>query len=399
MGMATIAAAMTAQITVCTVLITINACSGLIWESKPVLDSLASHRQWCHACLQWGTKHHCTGETRIRTYNLGIVGLGNVGLALVKLLVRKRQELADRYGIGWHITGVATQRLGWQVAHQGFTPEKLLNADVSEGWRANHVASWMHGAKPEVVFEASSLNAETGEPAITHIRTALMIGAHAISANKGPVLHAYRELTALAQARGLKFYFESAMMDGAPVFSLFRTALPALQVRGFRGVINSTTTVMLEAMQEGKSFDEAVAEAQRLGVAETDPSADVDGIDAAVKVVEVANVLMGASLKLGDVQRQGIRDMTVEQLREAQRNGEAWRLVSRARRQDDGSLTASVGPERLRLDDALAHVHGTSLLIAFETDIFKELIISERDPGPEATAYGMLADFVNAVRS
>lgn len=257
----------------------------------------------------------------------------------------------------------------------------------------------MHAAKPDVVFEASSLNAETGEPAISHIRTALHIGAHAISANKGPVVHAYRELRDLATSKKLKFYFESAMMDGAPVFSLFRSTLPAIEILGFRGVINSTTTVILEAMQGGASFEEAIAEAQRLGVAETDPSADVDGTDAAVKIVEVANVLMGASMKLEQVSRCGIRDVTPVQLREARQNGEAWRLVSRARRQPDGSIAASVAPEKLKLDDPLAQVHGTSLLIAFETDIFKELIISERDPGPEATAYGMLCDFVNAVRS
>jgi homoserine dehydrogenase len=317
----------------------------------------------------------------------------------VELLQRKQQELADRYGISCHITGIASRRVGWLATCSGFTPSKLLAKDFSEGERVAHVASWMHAAKPDVVFEASSLNAKTGEPAITHIRMALEHSAHAISANKGPVLHAYRELTELADARCRRFYFESAMMDGAPVFSLFRTALPAIEIRGFRGVINSTTTVILEAMQAGKMFDDAIAEAQRLGVAETDPSADIDGIDAAVKVVEVANVLMGASLTLGDVVRQGIREITSAQLREAQQNGEAWRLVSRARRRPDGSINAAVAPERLRLDDPLAQVHGTSLLIAFETDIFKELIISERDPGPEATAYGMLSDFVNAVRS
>ena len=321
-----------------------------------------------------------------------------MGSALVALLLRKRHELAERHGIGWHITAVASRRLGWLVNHEGFTAEKLLARDFSEGRPVEHVASWMHAAKPDVVFEASSLNAETGEPAITHIRTALTAGAHAISANKGPVVHAHRELTALAASRRLRFYFESAMMDGAPVFSLFREALPAIEIRGFRGVLNSTTTVILEAMQAGKGFDEAVAEAQRLGVAETDPSADIDGIDAAVKIVEVANVLMGASLKLRDVAREGIRGITTAQLSEAAEGSEVWRLVSRARRQAGGSIAASVGPERLKLGDPLAQVRGTSLLIAFETDIFKELIISECDPGPEATAYGMLADFVNAVR-
>jgi len=335
----------------------------------------------------------------LRTYNLCIVGLGNVGSALVALLQRKRQELVDRYGIAWRVTGVASRRLGWMVAPDGFTPAKLMAGDFTDGQASAEYAEWLRAAHVDVLFEASSLNAETGEPAISHIRAALELGAHAISANKGPVLHSYRELTRLAESKDRHFFFESAMMDGAPVFSLFRTALPAIDVLGFRGVINSTTTVILEAMQAGASFDEAIAEAQRLGVAETDPSADIDGIDAAVKVVEVANVLMGSELKLADVAREGIREITPARLREAHENGEAWRLVSRARRQPDGSIVASVAPDRLKLDDPLAQVHGTSLLIAFETDIFKELIISERDPGPEATAYGMLSDFVNAVRS
>ena len=339
------------------------------------------------------------GDKRICTYKLGIVGLGNVGSALLTLLERKQQELAERYDIEWRVTGVASRRLGWLAAPDGFTAAKLLTRDFSEAQQIADFPDWLRTAKPDVLFEASSLNADTGEPAITYIRAALESGAHAISANKGPVLHAYRELTQLAAANARRFFFESAMMDGAPVFSLFRVALPAIEVLGFRGVINSTTTVILEAMESGQTLDEAIAEAQRLGVCEADPSADIDGIDAAVKVVEVANVLMGANFKLADVTCQGIGGITRGQLHQAHQNGEAWKLVSRARRQPDGSIAASVAPERVKLDDPLAQVHGTSLLIAFETDIFKELIIGERDPGPQATAYGMLSDFVNAVRS
>ena len=116
---------------------------------------------------------------------------------------------------------------------------------------------------------------------------------------KGPVVYAHKELTELAKARGLRFYHESAMMDGAPVFSLFRETLPAIELRGFRGVLNSTTNVILGCMESGMSFDDAVREAQRLGVAETDPSNDVDGIDAAVKVIGLVNVLMGGNLYIG----------------------------------------------------------------------------------------------------
>ena len=147
------------------------------------------------------------------------------------------------------------------------------------------------------------------------------------------------------------------------------------------------------------SFDDAVREAQRLGVAETDPTNDIEGIDAAVKVVGLANVLMHGSLTLSDVDRTGICGLTPADLREARQNGEAWRLIAQAHRQSDGAIAASVTPERIRADDPLYSVRGTSLAIGFETDVFRELSIAERDPGPEATAYGMLSDFINAVRS
>jgi len=317
---------------------------------------------------------------------------------LVALLREKEPELRDRYSIGWRVTGVSSRRLGWLVAANGFSAEKLLSGDLSEGQKTTNVREWLRLGKSDVLFEVSSLNASTGQPATDYLRAALEAGAHAITANKGPVLHAWRELTALATARNRRFLHESAMMDGVPIFSLFRETLPAIEVRGFRGVLNSTTTVVLDAMAEGLSFDDAIREAQRLGVAETDPSHDVDGIDAAVKIVGLTTVLMNGNLTLADVRRHGIRDIDREQLRDAQASGEVWRLVSRARR-EGGSITASVAPERLQARDPFSTVRGTSLLISFETDIFPELIIGERDPGPQATAYGLLADFITAVRS
>lgn len=339
------------------------------------------------------------GANAIRTFNLCLIGFGNVGRGLVGLLQRKTGNLRDRHSIAYRITGVATRRLGWLAAPEGFTAERLLKSDFAGAQETPDLHEWLSAAKPDALFEASSLNAETGEPAISYIRAALEAGAHAISANKGPVVYAHKELTELAKARGLQFFHESAMMDGAPVFSLFRETLPTIELRGFRGVLNSTTNVILEGMESGMTFDAAVREAQRLGVAETDPSNDVDGIDAAVKVVGLANVLMGGSLALADVNRTGIRGITAEALQEARQNGETWKLIGSARRNADGSITGSVAPERLGPDDALYSVRGTSLAVGFETDVFRELFIAERDPGPEATAYGMLCDFINAVRS
>lgn len=318
---------------------------------------------------------------------------------MVGLLQKKQQHLARHYGIEWRLTGVASRRLGWLAVPEGFTPEKVLTGNFTGAQRAGDVRGWLRLGKADALFETTSLNATTGQPAIDHVRAALESGAHAISANKGPVVYAYRELTDSAAAQGRRFLFESAVMDGVPIFSLFREAMPAVEVRGFRGVLNSTTNVILEGMESGTPFDDAVRQAQDLGVAESDPTDDIGGVDAAVKVLALANVLMDADLKLADVQRQGIRGINVAQLRDARASGEAWKLVCSARRGTDGRMVASVQPERLKVSDPLAMVQGTSSVISFETDVVPQLIITEQNPTLETTAYGLLADFLIAVRS
>lgn len=294
---------------------------------------------------------------------------------------------------------MASRRLGWLAATQGFDTEKLLAEDFSQGEPFPGIREWLRVAAADAVFETTSLNAGAGQPAIDYLRASLEAGAHAISANKGPVVHAYRELTKLAESVGRRYLFESAVMDGVPIFSLFREAMPAVEIRGFRGVLNSTTNVILEGMEADMTLAESISKAQALGVAESDPTDDIEGIDAAVKVVALANVLMDAGLKLADVRRKGIRGITVEQLRVARENGEAWKLVCSAKRISTGSVEAAVEPQRLTLDDPLAQVHGTSSVISFETDVVPQLVITEQDPTLETTAYGLLADFLTAVRS
>src|SRR5687767_1466720 len=168
------------------------------------------------------------------------------------------------------------------------------------------VNEWLAAARCDVLFETTSLEPLTGEPAISYVRAGLAHGAHVVTANKGTIVHAYDELTRLARARGRRFMFEATVGE-FPVFSLFRSSLPAARLRALSGVLNSTTSVILEEMGAGKTFDEGVRRAQELGVTETDPVHDVDGWDAAVKLCAVANVLMGAGLKLEEVEREGIR--------------------------------------------------------------------------------------------
>lgn len=259
----------------------------------------------------------------------------------------------------------------------------------------SNLRDWLAAAQADVLFEATSLNVETGQPAVDYIRAALEHGAHAITANKGTIVHAYRELRDLAASKGRRFLFESTVMDGVPIFSLF-DELPVVHLQGFHGILNSTTNVILSQMEQGLTFDDALKKAQELGVAETDAAHDIDGWDATVKTAALITVLMDTPIQLDRIHREGIRDLTPQAVRTARRDGWAFKLVCRARRTAN-RIEATVAPEKVLNTQPMAKISGTSSYIYFETDIFPGLAITEENPGLYATAYGLLADFIRAV--
>ena len=197
-----------------------------------------------------------------------------------------------------------------------------------------------------MVVETTVLDIERGQPATEHVMAALRGGAHVVTANKGPVAFAYREIMAAAQTERRRFLFEGAVMDGIPVFNLVRETLPAVDILGFRGVINTTTNYILTAMEAGRTFDEALAEMQAAGIAEADPSFDVDGWDAAAKTAALVNVLMRGAVTPRTIDRTGIRGITPEDMRNAVRRGKRIRLVASAERRD-GQIAARVAPVEL----------------------------------------------------
>src|SRR5260370_25466140 len=215
----------------------------------------------------------------IRVYNVALVGFGNVGKELVRLLVAKETELRRDYNIGWRLTGAASRRVGWVANANGLDATALLNHSWPEppaGRPPTNVREWLAESKADILFEATSLDRRTGYPATDHLKAAREYGAHAISANKGPIVHAYDELRELARAKGRRFLFESTVMDGTPIFSMFPYGLPAVELRGFRGILNSTTNVVLTQMEKDLRLHQAATNPEEIGVAETDPADHLD---------------------------------------------------------------------------------------------------------------------------
>ena len=344
-------------------------------------------------------------------YKLAFVGFGNVARSLVRLLSRKQDFLKAQYQITFSITGISTGRHGCAVDPAGLNVEQAL-ALITRGQSISSLSAArltvansldvIRQSGADVLFENSPVNHATGQPAIDHIRAALEAGMHAITANKGTVVHGYRDLTQLAQAKNKKFFFEATVLGGTPVFSVFREAMPAAYLLSFKGIINSTTNIILTRMENGETFDQAVKYCQSIGIAETDPSADVDGWDAAIKVAALVTVLMAEPFTPQQVDRTGIRGLTSDLIARAKADGRRWKLVASADR-SSGAIRAKVAPELVDSASPLYGMLGSTAGLEFRTDVLGDLAIIESDregivAGPDTTAYALLADFINAVK-
>lgn len=330
------------------------------------------------------------------------VGFGNVARAFTRILDERRSQLADQYGITCKTTAIATARHGCITSVEGIDLIEAARC-IERGGSLSTLpgASTRVGAletvescEAEILFETTPLNPEDGEPAVTIIRRALEHSMNVVTANKGPVAFAYRELKTLASERKVSFRFEGTVMDGAPIFNLIERCLPATKITGFSGLLNSSTNLILTGMEEGRSFASCLEEAQRAGIAEANADYDIDGWDAAVKAVALANVLMSADLRPKDVERSGIRDITQAEVARAAQAGKVIRLVSRARETESG-LRLSAMPEILAPGSPLASARGASNVLVIETDLMGEIAVFEREPGVEQTAYALLSDLIS----
>ena len=342
-------------------------------------------------------------------YNLAFIGFGNVARALARLLERKRDALQSKHGITWSVTGIATRRHGFAVNPDGLDVQQALEK-VESGksisplstFQVNNSLDVIRHSSANVMFENSPVNTQTGQPAMNHIRAALELGMHAITANKGPVVHGYRELTALAESKGKKFRFESAVLGGAPVFSVFREAFPLAELTSIKGIFNATTNVILSRMESGETYEQALAFAQSIGLAETDPTNDVDGWDAAIKVAALVTVLMDTPMTPQQVNPTGIRGITSEMIAQAKAEGKRYKLVCSAEKVGD-TVNASVAPQLVDSTSPLYGMMNSSTGLTFRTDVILDysITLSEKPGmtgGPIETAYGLFADFVNLAK-
>src|SRR5260221_8459991 len=342
--------------------------------------------------------------TSLQPLRLALIGFGAVGQGLVEILDAKVSALEAEHGLRVTIVAVSTRSKGSLYRPDGLALRPLLDA-IRKGNLSHYPdeTGLVRGLNPlatitqtnaNCVIEISPTDLNTGEPALSHVRAAFGAGKHVIVANKGPVALAFTELSEQARRKGLFFGYEGTVMGGTPALRLAETALAGCTINAVRGILNGTSNYILTQMENGSPYADALADAQRLGYAEADPTAPVEGFAAAGKLIILTNIVLGRQLMLGDVSCTGITHITPEDIEAARISGERWKLIAQATINPQGMITASVKPERLPLSDPLAGVSGVINAVTYETDLLGPVTLIGPGAGGKQTGLALLSDLL-----
>ncbi len=328
-----------------------------------------------------------------------LCGFGAVGQSLAKLFVSRTEDLYTKYGIKPRIVGVFDSN-GGATDQSGLDLEKLVNVKKESGTVGGYSGARgsMTGVKminsvdADIMIETTASNYKDAEPGMTHITAAMKKGMHVISVNKGPLALAFPSLMELATYNRVMFRFSGTVGGGTPILDYAKNSLNGERITSFAGILNGTTNYILTNMASGLSFDDALGDAKKKGYVEADESLDLDGLDAAAKLVILANWVMGMKVTMPDIECTGIRNVTQRNIKKAAKNGSAIKLIASC----DGKQL-KVGPVEVSNDDPLC-VNGTLNAIAFTSEHSGTQTIIGRGAGGIETASSILRDLLDIRR-
>lgn len=334
-------------------------------------------------------------------FKLAFIGFGVVGQGLGDILIEKKDWLEEKYNFEYEVVAISDMIKGSVYKEDGLDLEEVMDF-VEEGHNLDDYKIGKTGWDPiktitesnaDVIIEVTYTDMETGGPALEHVRTALQEGKHVVSTNKGPVANEAKKLVELAKQKGVYYRFEGTVLSGTPAINLALWNLAGCEITEIKGIVNGTTNYILSQMEEGMEYDDALKKAQELGYAEADPTGDVEGIDAQGKIEILSNTLMGADIELDDVERKGITDISLEDVKGAKEEGYRWKLVGSTKK-TDGHVVAKVAPEKLPLDHPLASVMGPTNALTFTTDYLDDVTIIGPGAGKKETGFALLVDLL-----
>ncbi|MBO5993989.1 MAG: hypothetical protein J6Q41_00565, partial [Firmicutes bacterium] len=282
---------------------------------------------------------------------IALIGYGNVGQAFHRMLERKEGDIIREFGVEPIVTAICTGRRGGVIDAEGMRYDDVNDGIFSKELNAMDI---IRSGEYDIMVELTPINIMTGQPATDHIRCALDLGKHVITANKGPVAWHYRELRDLARDKGVQFRHEATVMDGAPVYNLAQETLMGCKIIEVKGILNATTNFVLTEMEKGISYEDAIEEGRRQGFVEADASMDLDGWDASAKLTALMNVLMDVEITPLDIRRTGIGGVTKEDIDRAAAQGKKIKLLCHGWLDENGQPIGVVEPTLVERNDLAA---------------------------------------------
>lgn len=334
-------------------------------------------------------------------FKLAFIGFGVVGQGLAEILCEKRDLLKEKYEFEFEIVAISDMDLGSVYDPDGLDLGKVLDMikrerslseypEAETGWDSIRT---IKETNADTIIEVTFTDMESGGPALEHVREALNEGKNVVSTNKGPVAQEVKELEKLAEENDAYYKFEGTVLSGTPALNLAMKNLAGCEIKEIKGIVNGTTNYILTKMEEGMGYEEALQKAQDLGYAEADPSGDVEGVDAQGKTLILSNTVMGGDMDLRDIEREGITDLTLKDIKKAKEDGYRWKLIAHSKK-EKGDVKAKVSPEKLPLDHPLAGVMGPTNAVTFFTDHLGDVTIIGPGAGKEETGYSLLVDLL-----
>ncbi len=336
-------------------------------------------------------------------HKLAILGFGTVGQGICEILRDKEVYLKNKYDFEFDIVAVSDLHFGNVYNPQGLDINELLGKGSQKTPFSTDIKDWdnlsmIKDSNATTILELTYTDLETGGPAMEHCRVALGAGKNIVTSNKGPAALAYPEMKKIADENGAQFLIEGTVCAGTPVINLSDGPLAGCEISKIRGILNGTTNYMLSEMEKGVGYDEVLKIAQDKGYAEADPTGDVEGHDAQGKVTILANIVMGASLKVSDIPCKGITEIKSEDMDNARNNNKRWKLIGSVEN-NNGEVKGSVSPEMIDLSHPLAGVMGATNALTFTTDLLGDVTIVGPGAGKIETGFSILTDLLRINRS
>ncbi|MGP8069101.1 MAG: homoserine dehydrogenase [Candidatus Bathyarchaeia archaeon] len=344
----------------------------------------------------------------MREVKLVFVGFGGVAQGCAKHLASHKEELERDYGFQFKVVAISDtvkgsilnsdQGINLSDALKVSQSGKKLDAGALRGKNGLSTIETIRDSDAEIVIEATWTNLKDAEPGLTHLVTALENGKDVATSNKGPIALAYKRLTELAKLKGRQLRFESTVMSGTPVFNMREFALQGATITALKGILNGTSNYVLTEMAAGKNYNEVLKRAQELGYAEVDPSGDVEAYDPTAKITILANALMNADVNYRDVERQGITQITLDDINKAAKESKRIKLIASASKDRKGKWAVSCKPTLLPTADILAHVDGVMNALKISMDVQPDVTIIGPGAGGDSAGYGLLSDVLTIHR-